>query len=392
MSKNITDIQILPPEEEKNKPVLKEEVPAPTEPEKSKKPKKSKKKIILILLGIFLGLTIVGATAYFLWFNKKPVETPKEEKPAEKTEVNPFDAESPLNGVMTTKEKAERRPVGVMIENHPEARPQSGLDKAGLVYEGVTEGGITRFLAFFVENDLDELGPIRSARTCFVRTADEYNAFYAHVGGNGDALALIAELDNFFDLNEFSLGKFFWRDKKRYAPHNMYSSTGSLRKAGESKKWNANAEYDKWSFKEDNSKESRGATQKISINFSSASYKVDYYYDLEKNEYKRNLANKEHTDKNSKEQIKAKTVIVQYTQSWVKPQEYAGDGNSTEIKNDGTGKAVIYRDGQKIIGAWKKLSRKQRTKFYDEAGNEVILNRGPIWIEYASNGVTVTDQ
>ncbi len=396
MSKNITDIQIIGPLKkpaQDKTPVFKKEPLPKAETSPPKKPKKSKKKLILVISIIVFIIALASAAVFFLFFNKKGLEeVPQETKPPEKVEVSPFDTESPLNGVLTTKEKAQRRPIAVAIENHTDARPQSGLDKAGLVYEAVTEGGITRFLAFFVENDISEIGPIRSARTCFVRSADEYNAFYAHVGDNKDALALIKELDNFFDIDQFSLGKYYWRDKKRYAPHNVYSSTDNLRKAGESKKWNANAEYDKWLFKDDERNENRGQTKKITINFSSANYKVDYYYDREFNIYKRNLAGKEHVDKNTEEQIKAKTVIIQYVQSWLKPPENPKEGQSTEIKNDGTGKAVIFIDGKKITGTWKKLSRKQRTKFYDESGNEVKFNRGQIWIELASSGVGISDE
>jgi len=361
---------------------------------KEQKPKKwSKKKKIATIL-IFLSVCIIGGLATFLLWpkNKKIEEVLPLPKKEERVEKSPFDTESPLNGVLTTKNVAMRRPIGIVIENHPDARPQSGLDKAGLVYEAVTEGGITRFLAFFVENDLQEVGPIRSARTYTIKFADEYSAFYAHVGGSGDGLALIKELDNFYDLNEFGLGKFFWRDKKRYAPHNMYSATDSLRKAGESKKWDINAEYDKWLFKDEPKIEERGNAKKISIDFSSSSYKIDYYYDRDNNLYKRNLANKEHTDKNSKEQIKPRTVIVQYVQSWMKAPEYAGGGQSTEIKNDGTGKAIIFMDGKKIAGTWKKNGRKTRTKFFDESGDEIKFSRGSVWIEMATTNVKVTDE
>lgn len=385
MKKFITDLQI-----KKTKKDLSIGKPQAQKPdEKSdiirEKPKKSRKKKIIIIL-IVLLLIVAGAAAYFLWPREKKLEeVPQKSKNEEKVETSPFDTESPLNGVMTTNKIAQRRPEAVVIENHPDARPQSGLDKADLVYEAITEGGITRFLAFYVVNDVSEIGPVRSARPYFVKFADEYNAFFAHVGGSGSALSLIDELNDFYDLNQFSLGKYFWRDKKRYAPHNVYTTTDMLREAGESKKWDANAEYEKWSFKDGKSTEDRGNTQKITIDFSSSSYKVDYYYDKEKNEYRRNLVGKEHIDKNSKNQIKTKNVIIQYVESWPKEQ-------GIDIKNDGTEKAVIFMDGEKITGTWKKSGRKKRTMFYDENGNEIAFNRGPIWIEMASANVKITDQ
>jgi len=392
MARIITDLTIQKKPEKPEKQEPESPIVEARPPESPRPKKKSRKKKIIIALIILLLLAAAIVVAFFLWPKEKKLEEvlplPKKE---EKVEANPFDTESSLNGVLTTKEIAMRRPIAVVIENHPDSRPQSGLDKTGLVYEAVTEGGITRFLAFFVENDLQEIGPVRSARTYTVKFADEYNAFYAHVGGNGDALALIKELTSFYDLDEFGLGKFFWRDKKRYAPHNAYSSTDKLREAAKSKKWDINADYDKWLFKDEPKVEERGDGKKITIDFSSASYKVDYYYDKDNNVYKRNLAGKEHVDKNSKQQIKAKTVIIQYAQSWLKPGETPKEGQSTEIKNDGTGKAVIFMDGKKITSTWKKTSRKTRTKFFDENGDEIKFDRGPIWIEMATAGVQVTD-
>ncbi len=380
MTKYITDLQVL---KDGNKN-LKE-----TEKNPSKKPKGKKRRKIIIFGILFILLILIGL--YFLWpgARKKLEEIPKNLTVGEKVETSPFDTESPLNGVLTTKEKSKRRPEAVMIENHPDARPQSGLNKAGLVYEALTEGGITRFLAFFVENDASEVGPVRSARTYFVKLADEYNAFYAHAGGNADALALIKELSGFYNLDEFSLGNFFWRDKNRFAPHNLYTTTDKLRSAGESKNWDVNTSYDKWLFKDDEKLNKRGNTQKISVNFSTISYKVDYFYDKDKNEYKRNLAGKPHIDKNSKEQIKAKTVIIQYVKSWKK----VGDSNNgIELEIEGTGKTTIFMDGNKIQGSWKKSDRKQRTKFYSDNGKEVEFDRGPIWIELVPDDTKVSSE
>ena len=78
----------------------------------------------------------------------------------------------PLTNQLFSKQQREwwekHRPLGVMIENHEEARPQSGLSSADIVYEAVAEGGITRFLAVFYCQDAGVVGPVRSARTYFI--------------------------------------------------------------------------------------------------------------------------------------------------------------------------------------------------------------------------------
>src|SRR3989338_5602254 len=130
-----------------------------------------------------------------------------------------------------------------MIENHQEARPQSGLSSADVIYEAVAEGGITCFLSVFYCNNGNIIGPIRSARTYFLDFISEYgsNPLYVHVGGANqdgpaDALSQIEDYDwaGYNDMNQFSIGfPTFWRDYDRLGhpaatEHTMYSTTEKL--------------------------------------------------------------------------------------------------------------------------------------------------------------------
>ncbi|GAH19229.1 unnamed protein product, partial [marine sediment metagenome] len=121
------------------------------------------------------------------------------------------------------------RPLSIMVENSEGARPQSGLDKANIVYEVLAEGGITRFLAIFYDRDAEEVGPIRSARPYFVSKSLEHQAIYVHVGGSEEAYNFIKE-EKIDDINEFVDFQPFWRSKNRKPPHNLYTSTIKLRK------------------------------------------------------------------------------------------------------------------------------------------------------------------
>src|SRR5581483_1401572 len=118
-----------------------------------------------------------------------------------------------------------KRPFAVVVENHPDARPQSGLSQADVVYEALAEGGITRFLAIFQSQDVKSIGPVRSARTYFNDWAQEWGAVYAHVGGNSDALALIkAGIPGVSDADQFFNDPYFTRISSRRPPHNTYTS------------------------------------------------------------------------------------------------------------------------------------------------------------------------
>ena len=118
--------------------------------------------------------------------------------------------------------------VGVMIDNHPDSRPESAVSKAKIVYEASVEGGLTRYLAIFDSKQaVAEVGPVRSARAYFLDWLQEYgNGLYMHSGGSPDALSVIKQ-KNIFDANEFFRGQYYWRSQDRQAPHNLYTSSSN---------------------------------------------------------------------------------------------------------------------------------------------------------------------
>lgn len=331
----------------------------------------------------------------------------------------PKTEECPLDGGMHTKKAKEawekRRPLAVMVENHTEARPQSGLGSADIVYEAVAEGGITRFMAVFYCNLSDiQVGPVRSARTYFLDWQGEYDSLYAHVGGANtpgpaDALSQIIKY-KVKDLNQFSIGfPVFWRDYQRLGhpvatEHTMYSTTQKLWEIGAKRGWTNvdedgkewKAGFTPWKFKDD--KQSFGAdapkagvVTNISVTFwgNQGSYDVNWVYDSTTNSYKRKNGGADHTDLNSKKQIEARNVIIQFER-----ESRANDGYEGNLHllygTSGSGKALIFQDGNVIDGKWNKASRLARTKYTDSKGKEIELNRGAIWIQTVPEGSKVS--
>src|SRR3990167_10598711 len=113
-----------------------------------------KAKVILGGAGLYL---LTSGISYFVFsaLISTPVLSPAgvQDKRAKIDTSLPKTEECPLNGMKYTKAEREiwekRRPLTVSIENHEEARPQSGLSKADIVYEAIAEGGGTRFLSVF---------------------------------------------------------------------------------------------------------------------------------------------------------------------------------------------------------------------------------------------------
>lgn len=322
----------------------------------------------------------------------------------------------PLNGSMHTKEARanweKRRPLAVMIENHTDARPQSGLSQADVVYEAVAEGGITRFMAVFYCNLADtQVGPVRSARTYFLDWLSEYNALYAHVGGANtpgpaDALGQIITY-GIYDLNQFSIGfPTYWRDYQRLGrpvatEHTMYSTTQKLWDVGAKKGWTNvdengtawNANFVSWKFKDDNA--GAGSTNVVTVPFWAdfGDYTVEWDYDKGCNCYKRKNGGQPHIDFDNKQQLSPKNVLVQF-----ETETHANDGYENNVhllyttngsKGASTGKALFFMDGKVIEGKWIKQTRTFRTKYVDNSGNEIAFDRGQIWIQTVPDGTTV---
>lgn len=268
-------------------------------------------------------------------------------------------------------------PLAFMIDNHADARPQSGLDKAQLVIEAEAEGGITRYLAVFAANEeLPEIGPIRSARPYFVDWAKELSAVYVHVGGSPDALAKMIK-ENTLHINEFYDGEYFWRGDNFLAPHNVYTSAEKMAQFL-SKKELSTGKFLAWKFKDDVEKENQGTTTLIAIDYILPEYKVVWRYDSENNSYVRELGGKKHLSAAGAE-ISAKNLIIQYVNS-----EAVDDELRQVFEHIGEGQAVLCLDGYCREGKWKKKSAEARTRFYNSDDNEFEFNAGNIWIQVVS--------
>jgi len=299
--------------------------------------------------------------------------------------------------------------LAVMIENHSEARPQSGLFSADVIYEAVAEGGITRFMALFYCNLSDvQVGPVRSARTYYLDWLSEIDGLYAHVGGANtpgpaDALGQIITY-KVKDLNQFSIGfPVFWRDYQRLGhsvatEHTMYSTTQKLWEVGAKRGWtatdSAGIKWDKnfvpWKFR-DSSSASGGQATKIMVNFweSQGGYQVEWNFDPTSGTYKRKNAGENHMDLNNNTQLAPKVVIIQFER-----ESNANDGYPGNVhllyKTTGSGKALIFQDGGVSEGKWIKASRTQRSKYVDSSGKEIEFNKGQIWIQTVPEGSKVS--
>lgn len=334
-------------------------------------------KISAIVIAVAV-IVAIGATIYGVYFSNQKLNFPAF-TPKEKTkEVKPV---APLTGFETDSDHATRRPFAVVIENHPDARPQSGYTKADVVYETLAEGGITRTLAIFQSQDSNEIGPVRSARLYFIDWLSEVGAIFSHVGGNIDALDEIAA-KNIPDLNQFAYGNYYWRSTDRYAPHNVYTTTEKLISAAKKAGLAVTSQNLKWyGFKKDAETKDRPASQKVTVDFSTAQFVASWDYDPQTNEYSRSIAGVSAKDKATGEQVKAKNIIVQL--ETMSPMVTRTGEQGVKMATIGSGSGFLFQDGKATKITWKKTDRNSLTRLTDEAGNEIKLNPGQTWIEVA---------
>src|SRR5438445_1028910 len=194
--------------------------------------------------------------------------------------------DDPVTGEPEPEDRAARRPLAIVIENHPNARPQWGLSLASRVYEAITEGGITRYLAIFGANDADRVGPIRSARTQFLNYVMELNAAFAHVGGSANALDMIEAL-RIRDINQFQHSPQYRRIRAQGLAfeHTVFASTRSLRGLIDRRGWGAPVSIDHPAWKSDAPPGLRPPSQTVTVDFSTPAYRVAWVYRPAFNDY-----------------------------------------------------------------------------------------------------------
>lgn len=311
---------------------------------------------------------------------KTPAPTPTPAPPA-----------YPLTGLPAASTAAAQEPVvGVMIENlYPNARPQSGLGSAGIVYEALAEGGITRFLAIFQEPFPSTIGPVRSLRPYYLDWGLEHDIPVAHAGGSQPALAEVGPL-HLKDINALKYdGSYFYRTSDRVAPHNLYTNAQLLAQLDSKLGFATPPDFTPLPRKADQPPAGSPAHPTISITFSSYYYNVQYKFNAAADDYERFMGGTPHIDRLNNQQIQVKNIVVEFMPTTYGTQN---DGDpETDYHLIGSGKALVFEDGGVETATWSKASDPAPTSLVDATtGKPVQFNRGNTWFEVVPIGNSVT--
>jgi len=339
-------------------------------------------RIAVISLALLIAVTLLAGC-------RNPFLRRKSAAPHPEQATDAYTPICPIDGLPTTTERLVQRPLAVMVENSPAARPQSGLNDACVVYEAITEGGITRFLAIYYHGAPETIGPVRSARPHFIHFAREYDAAYAHCGQSQEALEMLVTTPRIFNLDQMKFGKAFWRDSKRRAPHNLYTSAERLRAMVKKERWGG-APSTLPVFTSDRVLKQGDRADDIKINFNGAThYTLRLTYDTERKGYLRYMDGKLHVDRETGEPVVAKNIIIQRAEAMQYPDSKY---QTFDVVVIGSGTGTFISNRRQIPLQWHKQWSGGITEYTDDNGKSLPFQPGQTWVEVLppEGAVTIT--
>ena len=264
---------------------------------------------------------------------------------------------APLTGRLVSPAVAQRHPVAVMIDDHHDARPQSGFNDAAIVWQAPAEGGIPRYMMIFQDRIPPSVGPVRSARQYYIAWAAEWKAVYAHVGGSPQAMQTLREKGRgqlVYNADEFRWGgTYFHRTRDRFAPHNVYTSGKELYQLSRRVGAKNGPIKAAWRFAPDKHPLLRPEGTRITVVYSQNT--ITYRYDRASNTYRRAVSGeKRQIDRGVDKFVAPKNVIVM-TMSFGRLND-GSRKNRLEAQFIGRGAAWISTNGTTIKGTWRKRS------------------------------------
>jgi hypothetical protein len=322
-------------------------------------------------------LMLVSCLLIFAACSKKPEENDKRsnEPPDEKESISDAEEEKfyfPLTG-METSEQSTQRAVAAMINNHPDARPQSGLSQADIVYEILAEGNVTRFLAIFQSEEPESIGPIRSARDYYIDLAEGYDGLYVAHGYSPEAEEILSSgrIDH---LNGMRYdGTLFKRASFRKAPHNSYTTFDSIEEGATKEGYDMETSPASLSFynRDEVDQLSGDKANKINISYGQQ-FNNEYHYDQQSGRYSRSTDQNQTVEYDSGNPIQVDNLIVIET-----AHQVIDSAGRRKIDLTSGGKALLFQNGMLKELEWENRDGRLLPI---ENGNPAKLVPGKTWI------------
>ncbi|TWT13483.1 DUF3048 domain-containing protein [Planomicrobium sp. CPCC 101079] len=320
--------------------------------------------------GILAVLLLVAGAAFYLAGNQSETEQKPENPPVEE----PESYKAPFSGIEGTA-PFDSRPIMAVINNHPDARPQTGLTEADIVFEMLAEGDVTRFLALYQSGFPEVMGPVRSARDYFVELAEGYNGFFVAHGWSPDAKELLESgtVDHINGL--FYDGTLFDRSTDRIAPHNSYITYENVLKgmdeAQASTEYSVRSPYYFYGSGESDKLMEQASVLEV-LYGTSQQFHNEFTYDETTELYSRASGGTATTDKDSGEPVEVSNVLV-----FEADHETIDDEGRQSIDLTSGGKALVFQNGGVREAEWSNL---EGMLVPTDNGQSIGLVAGKTWI------------
>lgn len=357
------------------------------EKKKNKKKISKKKKISLFL--ITLIMVILCIAIYYLLM---PKEKEHKKLATKKDEV--------VEKLKIVDENSNQRPIAVMIDNNVGNSSHAGLQDSYINYEIIVEGGLTRIMAVFKDKNVSLIGPVRSSRHYFLDYALESDCIYTHYGwstyAENDIKALsVNNINGLYDEQPF------WRDNTIAAPHNVFTTTERIYSYASTKQYlTTTNEWQLLNYSTSEvdlstpigtktvTNEETGKKEKVNVQNEDliiantiiipySNYQTrGYTYDSTRKVYLRTMNNQPHVDKTTHEQLYYKNIIIEK----VSNSQLDSYGRQ-DLKTAGSGEGYYITNGYALPIIWTKSTRKSKTKYTYNNGEEIKINDGNTFIQ-----------
>ncbi len=290
-----------------------------------------------------------------------------------------------INGLPADQRLIDRRVVAIKIDNHPNARPQSGLEVADVVYEILVEGGVTRFIALFHQSDLDYVGPNRSGRPTDAAVLKAIDPVF-QISGAQPWVQNVLRAEGIRVV--YDDGVTTYRVPSRSAPQNLYTSTLAIRELADSKGWDDENPGNLFAFGEPT--EGIDTAEVVTIEFSDA---PPAQWEFDGEQYLRSNGNTPHewvTRDGERGRVAFETIVALKARRYI-ASDPSGEGSSVPAMDTvGKGEAFVFFGGEVVKGTWERGSDSDPFYLTTPDGAEIVMPPGRIWISIVPDTRPVT--
>jgi hypothetical protein len=325
-----------------------------------------------LLLALVVALAACGGTKH-----KATVTTPTTKPAPPPPPVAPLTGSPDPSGA-----SLKRCAITVKIDNTQAGHPKYGVEQADVVYEEVVEAYITRLAAVFNSQAPDRVGPVRSVRKTDQSIVRPYGGVFVYSGGAPYAIASISTAP-VVQLDETRAGSMMFRDHSRYPPLNLYAHVDQMyAKCGPKVPPPSLFTY------QDASAPAQTGTpvSTARVGFLNG-FAVTWTWNPGTGTWKRSIFGAPEVAA-SGTQLAPKNVVVMFA------QYVGGDPNHDNIGAEaqlaGSGKLMVFTNGQEITGTWSRPDASQPAQLLDAVGNPIALAPGQTWVEIPDVSYSVT--